>query len=76
MKLSDILKNVVYTVQTSLDPEISDLIYDSHKVKENTAFFCLKGYTSNGHDYAKSAVERARLLLLSVMTSILRFPKT
>ena len=64
MKLSDILKNVDYTAQTSLDPEISDLIYDSRKVKEGTAFFCLKGYTSNGHDYAKSAVEMGAAALI------------
>lgn len=64
MKLSDILKNVSYTSQTSVDPNISDLIYDSRKVKENTAFFCLKGYTSNGHDYAKSAVEKGAAALV------------
>ena len=64
MKLSDILKNVDHTTQTSLDPEITDLIYDSRKVKENTAFFCLKGYTSNGHDYAKSAVEKGAAALI------------
>ena len=43
MKLSDILKNVDHTTQTSLDPEITDLIYDSRKVKEKTAFFLEKG---------------------------------
>ena len=64
MKLSDILKKVDYTAQTSLDPDITDLIYDSRKVKEGTAFFCLKGYTSNGHDYAKSAVEMGAAALV------------
>ena len=64
MKLSDILKKVDYTAQTSIDPDITDLIYDSRKVKEGTAFFCLKGYTSNGHDYAKSAVEMGAAALV------------
>lgn len=64
MKLSDILKNVDYTAQTCIDPDITDLIYDSRKVKEGTAFFCLKGYTSNGHDYAKSAVEMGAAALV------------
>ncbi len=64
MKLSDILKNVDYTAQTSVDPDITDLIYDSRKVKKGTAFFCLKGYTSNGHDYAKSAVEMGAAALV------------
>lgn len=64
MKLSDILKKVDYTAQTCIDPDITDLIYDSRKVKEGTAFFCLKGYTSNGHDYAKSAVEMGAAALV------------
>ena len=64
MRLTDILKDVSYTAENSINPEISDLIYDSRKVKEGTAFFCLKGYTSNGHDYARSAVEKGAAALI------------
>ena len=57
MKLKDLLINFEYTVQGNLDTEISDIIYDSRKVEKGTAFVCLKGYTSDGHRYARSAVD-------------------
>ena len=64
MKLGNILKNVEYTAKNALDPEITDLIYDSRKVSPGTAFFCLKGYTSDGHAYAQSAVEKGASALI------------
>ncbi len=64
MKLSEILKNIDYTSGSKLNPEITDLIYDSRKVKDGSAFFCLKGYTSDGHAFAKSAVEKGASALV------------
>ena len=71
MKLKDLLINFEYTVQGNLDTEISDIIYDSRKVEKGTAFVCLKGYTSDGHRYAKSAVEKGASAL--VISDILDF---
>ena len=64
MKLYDLLKHVSYTVVQDGDPVISDVIYDSRKVEEGTAFVCLKGYTSDGHKYAQSAVEKGAAALV------------
>ena len=64
MKLYDLLKHVTYTVVQDGDPVISDVIYDSRKVEEGTAFVCLKGYTSDGHKFAKSAVEKGAAALV------------
>lgn len=64
MKLSDLLVNVEYTAQNSVNPEITDIIYDSRKVSDGTAFVCLKGYTSDGHKFAKSAVEKGASALV------------
>ena len=64
MKLKDLLINFKYTVQGNLDTEMSDIIYDSRKVEKGTAFVCLKGYTSDGHRYAKSAVEKGASALV------------
>lgn len=64
MKLKDLLINFEYTAQGNLDTEISDIIYDSRKVEKGTAFVCLKGYTSDGHRYAKSAVEKGASALI------------
>lgn len=65
MKLFDLIKNFECT-RPLLNPEISDIIYDSRKVTEGTAFVCIRGYTYDGHKYAKSAVEKgAKALIIS-----------
>ena len=64
MKLSNLLVNTKYTVVNDANPEITDIIYDSRKVTEGTAFVCLKGYTSDGHKYAESAVEKGAAALI------------
>lgn len=64
MKLSDLLVKIKYTAKNSVNPEISDIIYDSRKVADGTVFVCLKGYTSDGHKYAKSAVKNGAAALV------------
>ena len=64
MKLKDLLANVEHNMINDLNPEISDVIYDSRKVKDSTVFVCLKGYTSDGHKYAESAVESGACALV------------
>ena len=57
MKLADILKNVECEfLKGSGDVEITDLVYDSRKVKEGSVFVCLKGYNVDAHKFAKNAV--------------------
>ena len=64
MKLKDLLKNISYTAINDSNPEINDIIYDSRKVSEGDVFVCLKGYTSDGHKYAGSAVEQGAAALI------------
>ena len=64
MKLYDLLVNVEYTCISNGNPEIEDIIYDSRKVRKNTVFVCLKGYSSDGHKYASSAVEKGAAALV------------
>ena len=40
-----------------LDVEISDLAYDSRKVRPGTLFFCVPGEKVDGHEFAAAAVE-------------------
>ena len=75
MKLSDLLVNIEYTAQNSVNPEITDIIYDSRKVSDGTAFVCLKGYTSDGHKYAKSAVEKGAAALIIIDELDFEVPK-
>lgn len=59
MKLKALLNGITYTLlQGSIETEISDIIYDSRKVKEGTAFVCLKGYNVDGHKFAADAVKK------------------
>lgn len=65
MKLLNLLSKIEYTIiQGNADNEISDIIYDSRKVKENTLFVCLKGYNADGHKYAQDAVSKGASALL------------
>ena len=59
MTLKNLLNKIDYTlIKGNLDIEISDLIYDSRKVTAGTAFVCLVGYNTDGHQYIESAIEK------------------
>ena len=64
MKLSQIISPVNVLSSPLCDPEITDIIYDSRKVTQGTAFVALKGYAADGHKYAKSAVEKGAAALI------------
>lgn len=64
MQLYDLLVNINYNIIKKGNPKISDIIYDSRKVTDGTAFVCLKGYTSDGHKFAKSAMEKGAVALI------------
>src|ERR671915_446906 len=38
--------------------EIGGLAYDNREVRPGTLFFCVPGFTRDGHDFAPDAVER------------------
>ena len=58
MRLRELLKDVEYKlVQGDLEQEISDIAYDSRKVKDGTAFVAMKGFRVDGHDYVGTAIE-------------------
>ncbi|MBR5515507.1 MAG: UDP-N-acetylmuramoyl-L-alanyl-D-glutamate--2,6-diaminopimelate ligase [Clostridia bacterium] len=44
---------------------IADIVYDSRKAKENTAFVCLCGAASDGHDYARAAYDKGSRLFFA-----------
>jgi UDP-N-acetylmuramoyl-L-alanyl-D-glutamate--2,6-diaminopimelate ligase len=45
--------------------EISALAYSSNSVTPGALFFCVPGFTSDGHDFAPQAVERGAAALVS-----------
>ena len=40
------------------DVEITGLAYDNRAVAPGTLFFCVPGFTRDGHDFAPDAIER------------------
>src|SRR5437764_6789996 len=44
--------------------EISALAYRSSSVTPGTLFFCVRGFTSDGHDFAQDAVQRGAVALV------------
>lgn len=45
--------------------DISTIAMDSRDVREGSLFFCIPGYTVDGHDYAESAVQNGAAALVS-----------
>ena len=46
------------------DVEITGLAYDNRKVEPGTLFFCVPGFTRDGHDFAPDAVARGAAALV------------
>src|SRR5215210_2176342 len=44
--------------------EIADLVYSSEQVGPGSLFFCVPGFTADGHDFAPDAVERGAVALV------------
>src|SRR3954449_4157446 len=46
------------------DVEVTGLAFDNRKVEPGTLFFCVPGFTRDGHDYAPDAVARGAAALV------------
>ncbi len=44
--------------------EVTDLAYDNRAVRPGTLFFCVRGFTRDGHDFASDAVQRGAAALV------------
>ena len=59
MKLSDLISDIgAVSVQGPAEKEISAICSDSRKVVPGAAFFAVKGFESDGHNYIGQALER------------------
>lgn len=66
MKLKQLLEAISYTTAAALpDLEICDLVYDSRLARPGTAFVCLRGAVSDGHQYAKMAAEKGASVIIA-----------
>lgn len=65
MKLFELLNEISYKIANNcerniediMNTEVSDIIYDSRKIKDGCLFVCLKGANFDGHSFAQAAVD-------------------
>ena len=72
MKLSELFKDIPYTlVKGDMEVEVSDIVYDSRKVKDGVMFMAIVGSQVDGHDYINDAIKNgAKVILVSKDTKI------
>lgn len=59
MKLQDLLKHIEYKcLKGSVDTDVTDIIYDSRKVKPDTVFLCISGTTVDAHTFIPDAIKK------------------
>ncbi|NLD18886.1 MAG: UDP-N-acetylmuramoyl-L-alanyl-D-glutamate--2,6-diaminopimelate ligase [Clostridiales bacterium] len=59
MHLKDLCGEINCTLlQGSMDRDITDIVYDSRKIKPGSLFVCLPGAVTDGHEYISEAVEK------------------
>lgn len=54
-----------YKKLCSENPMITSIEMDSRQVKDGSLFICIKGYTVDGHDFVKQAVEKGAVAILA-----------
>ena len=46
------------------DPEVTSLAYDGRSVQPGALFFCVRGFTRDGHDFAPGAIADGAVALV------------
>ncbi|MEA2192410.1 MAG: UDP-N-acetylmuramoyl-L-alanyl-D-glutamate--2,6-diaminopimelate ligase [Solirubrobacteraceae bacterium] len=59
MRLREVFGDVIAD-----DPEVGSLALDNRRVQPGSVFFCVRGFTRDGHDFAADAVERGAVALV------------
>ena len=64
-QLKQLLERMDYEcIQGELNKEISELVYDSRKLTQNSLFVCVKGAVADGHRFVADAVEKGAAALV------------
>ncbi|HEV2061147.1 MAG TPA: Mur ligase family protein, partial [Solirubrobacteraceae bacterium] len=62
MTLRDVFGAAV--ADAAADLEVTALAYDNRQVAPGTVFFCVRGFTRDGHDFAPDAIARGAVALV------------
>src|SRR5947199_1156068 len=61
MRLHEVMTGLTAAVP---DVEVSSLAYDNRAVTPGTLFFCVPGFTRDGHEFAPEAIARGAVALV------------
>ena len=64
-KLAEATHGRVFNAEDLLDVEITSIVTDSRKVRDDCLFICIKGERADGHDFAQFAVENGAIAAVS-----------
>lgn len=65
MKLRKIMNSINFNlVKGNIDIDIKEIQYDSRKVKDGDAFFCIEGFNLDGHKYIQNAIENGAVAIV------------
>ena len=74
MYLNELLEKLEYTcLQGDAHILVTDLVYDSRKVKKGSVFVCIEGAVADGHDYIPDVVEKGAAAI--VISKDVNLPK-
>ncbi|CDI49765.1 UDP-N-acetylmuramoyl-L-alanyl-D-glutamate--2,6-diaminopimelate ligase [Clostridium tetani] len=65
MKLKEVLKKLEYNILNgSIEVDIENIQYDSRNIKKNDIFFAIQGYSTDGHKFIQSAIEKGAKVIV------------
>lgn len=65
MKLKQLIEGLnEIEITGSSDLDISNIAYDSRKVRNGSLFVCIEGFISDGHDYITQAIESGAVAIM------------
>ena len=66
MLLSQLLRDVeIIDAWGNIDTKISGVAFNSQEVKPGDVFVCIKGFKTDGHDYAEDALEKGAVAIVA-----------
>lgn len=76
LNLAKMIKPLIsYKTIGETDIDINDIKVDSRKVEIGDLFICLTGFTTDGHDYAKQAIENGAVALICEKELAINIPQ-
>ena len=64
-KLKELLANIEYQcIRGTEEIEVTEIVYDSRKVVQDSLFICIQGANADGHDYAAQVVSAGAAVLV------------